>query len=304
MSIGVTGWIGLATETIPGTANTTVDVFFATESFQVVQSHEPVAIEANLASLAKVGYLKGKLTPKGSLSAPLSIDNASIFYWALGNISTIDNADGTFTHIITPALTLPTFTIHADEVINQVEQAGGKVSKLTVNAAAGEVVKVDMEWLALVHNDGVSLTETVTIPTAFLNFTEATITLDGTAIVTVDNIEFSIENPLEALFTLGTSRYPQKVLRNDRPTYSGKLVLIDWDAALYNKMLNADSVAISFRFVDTRGYHIQVDLPKVQFTGGGFEPEISTGRITAEPEFEAVGNNPVTVTVLTEKSTL
>jgi len=304
MAIGVIGWIGLATEATPGTANATVNTFFATESYQAVQSHEPVAVEANLASLSKVGYLKGKLTPKGSLSAPLSIDNASVFYWALGTDSVVDNGDGTYTHTITPALILPTFTVHADEVIDQIEQAGGKVSKLTVSAAAGEVAKISMEWFALSHNEGVTLTETVAMPTKFVNFTEAVITIDSTTAINVDNIEFSIENNLETLFTLGTSRYPQKVMRNDRPTYSGKLVLIDWDANLYQKMINADNVAITFKFTDPDGNYVQVDLPKVQFTGGGFEPEISTGRITAEPEFEAVGDNPITVTVYTTRSEL
>jgi len=304
MAIGTLGWIGVGKESTPGTPVSAVNVFLPTETFSAVQTHEPVEVAANVASLAKLGYLAGKLTPKGSLTAPLSVDNAELLAWALGNISTVDNGDGTYTHTITPALTLPTFTVHANEVVMNVEQAGAKISKLTLSAAAGEVAKMSVEWLATAHTEGVTLSETPSFPTNFVNFTEAVITLDGSQKLTVENIELTIENNLESLFTLGTARTPQNVARGDRPAYTGKIVLIDWDASLYAKMLAADSVSITVKLTDPAGYYIQIDLPKVQFTGGGFEPSIGTGRITAEPEFAAVGENPITITVLNNKATL
>jgi len=302
MAIGNLGWIGLATESTAGTEEASANVFFATENFMAVQSHEPVEVGANLASMTKAPYLKGKLTPKGGLSGPLSIDVASVFYWTFGGISTVDNGDGTYTHTITPALTLPTFTIHADEVIDKIAQAGAKASKLTISAAAGEVPKISMEWVALTHTDGATFTETPTISTDFLNFTEAVITINGTQQLIVDNIELTFDNKVEALFTLGTSRYPQKVMRGDRPEYSGKMALIDWDANLYQKMLNADSVSIVVTMTDANGHYVKITLPFVQFTGG-FEPTISTGRITAEPEFVMVSQDP-TVEILTSRATL
>jgi hypothetical protein len=296
MAIGALGWIGAKTEATAGTGESTVNIFFPTEQFTAVQSHEPVEVNANLASMTKLGYLKGKLTPKGSLTAPLSAKTATVFYWALGNVSSADNGDGTHTHTITPALTLPTFTVHADEVIGKVAQAGAKISKLTVSATAGEVAKISVEWLAMSHTDDATFTETPDFETEFMNFTEAIITLNGTQMLTVDNIELTFDNKVEALFTLGTGRYPHEVMRNDRPDYTGKIALIDWDSTLYQKMINADDVSITFTLTDPNGNYVKITLPKVQFTGG-FEPTIGTGRITAEPEFVVVGDSPVSVEI-------
>ena len=303
MAIGVTGWIGMSTEGTPGTPVSMVDTFFATESFTAIQSHEPVVVEANIASLGKPGYMKGKLTPQGNLSGPLSIKNASVFYWVLGDIDTTDNGDGTYTHTIIPALELPSFTVHADTVIDTVEQSGALLNKLTISAAAGEVVKLNMEWLGRIHNEGITLNEVVNMPDTFINFTEAVITLDGTTTLIVENVEITVENNLKPLFVLGDTRYPKEIVRDDKPAFTGKLVLIDWDASLYNKMINADQVSLKVKLSDPNGYYIEIEMPQINFSGG-FEPEISTGNIVAEPEFEAVGDIPVQVIIYTDQATL
>jgi len=302
---GGLGWIGFKKETTPGTAAATTSQFFQTDSFLLNQDHKPIDLKVNFGTLGDAPSLPGTITPSGKMSTLLPASLPHPFYWALGNVT--KTGTGPYTHTITPANVLPSLTVEGNEVAINMKQSGVYINKLSLACASGDVAKLTMEWFGLNHTDNATLTSTPTYVTDFLTLLNATITIGGTAMADVDNIQLDIDNQLEAQFPIGTSRYPAQIVRKNKPKITGKITFIDYPSTLYQAFVNASTVAININLTASGGKSLTINIPAAAFSKG-FAQEIKDGPVTADADFtvfqDPVSSNIITVTAVNQVADL
>lgn len=304
---GGLGWIGFKKETTPGTAEATVSQFFQTDSFILNQDHKPIDLKTNFGSLGDAPSLAGTITPTGKLSTLLTASLPHPFYWALGKATVAGTT--TYTHTITldPAGQLPSLTVEGNEVAIKMKQSGVYINKLSLACAAGNVAKLTMEWYGLNHTDNATLTSTPAYVTDYLTMLNATITIGGTAMADVDNIQLDIDNQLEAQFPIGTSRYPAQIVRKNKPKITGKITFIDYPSTLYQAFVNATTVSININLTASGGKSLTINIPAAGFSKG-FAQEIKDGPVTADADFtvfqDPASSNIITVTAVNSVANL
>jgi len=318
--LGARGSIGFKKEAVPGAAEETVNLFFASTKFNVFQKPGVIEREARINTLATLPAKKGLLTPQGSVETELVAALPHPFYWALGNVSSSQpdatNAPTVYQHLITLLASgeLPSLTVEGDKVDVQRKQAGAKINGLELSCAAGELATLTFDWLAKTHDDSPTLTSTPAYQLTPLTFEGAYITINETPSTLVENVTLKIDNGLEQKHILGDSRLPGVVRREKVPKITGKLVFIDYPDEEYTKLVNATTFALVLRFrgeVISGTYYnqLEITLPAAQYTEG-LEPDVEGDAvITAEGDFEAVYDSETakmisivaqnTVTVLT-----
>jgi len=281
---GGLGWIGFKKETTPGIAEATVAQFLQTESFVLNQDHKLIDLKANFGSIGDLPNLTGTLTPQGKATGILLA--ASLphpFYWALGKVTTTGTA-APYSHTITPDVNLPSLTVEGNEVAIKMKQSGVMINKLSLKCAAGEVAKLDMEWIGLKHTDNATLTSTPVYVTDFLTFAVGTISIGGTTVTNVGDIQLTIDNGFEALFSINNTRYPADIVRKNKPKISGKISFIDFPTTLYNNLINASTFSLTLQFTSSNGNSLKIEIPAAQFQKG-FDKEIKAENITADADF-------------------
>ena len=120
--------------------------------------------------------------------------------------------------------------------------------------------------------------------TPFDSFT-GTITEGGSSIATVTALEFTIENGLEALFSVGADTTNRPSIGKSRVT--GSLTTYFDSKALYEKFVNETSSEIVCTLTDTAGNDLQIDIPNVKYNSG--QPDVSgEGAVTVSMDFVAL----------------
>jgi hypothetical protein len=120
--------------------------------------------------------------------------------------------------------------------------------------------------------------------TPFDSFT-GSITEGGSSIATVTSLEFTVENGLEALFSVGSDTTNRPSIGKSR--VSGTLTTYFDSKALYEKFVNETSSEIVCTLTDSAGNDLQIDIPNVKYNSG--QPDVSgEGAITVSMDFVAL----------------
>jgi len=120
--------------------------------------------------------------------------------------------------------------------------------------------------------------------TPFDSFT-GSITEGGSSIATVTSLEFTIENGLEPLFSVGSSTTNRPSIGKSRVT--GSLTTYFESKTLYEKFINETSSEIVCTLTDVDGNSIEIDIPNVKYNSG--QPDVSgEGAVTVAMDFVAL----------------
>lgn len=120
--------------------------------------------------------------------------------------------------------------------------------------------------------------------TPFDSFT-GSITEGGSAIATVTAIEFTVENGLEPLFSVGSDTTNRPSIGKSRVT--GSLTTYFDSKTLYEKFLNETESAIVLTLTDVDGNDYEFDIPRVKYNSG--QPDVSgEGAVTIAMDFVAL----------------
>lgn len=296
MSLGVGGSIGFRKEVVPGTPETTVSVFYPSESFNVSNKSAHIERKSNISVLGDLPDVVGKLSPVFKFDTEVLASYPHVWYWALGAIASAQQAATTaYKHTITIPTTgvLPSLTCEADKVAIKAKQGGCMISKLDLSCAAGEAGKLKVEGLGLTNDDAPTFTSTLAYVGAdqVLTFAGAKATIGGVDSALIDTISLSLDNQLEQKWGLKQSTTPVAVRRKTIPKVGGKATFIDFPVAEYTKLQAATAFALVLLFegpiiASTYKQMLKITLPCVQWKDG-FTPDIKADVITTDATFEA-----------------
>lgn len=299
MSLGQAGSLGFKEEAVPGTPEDTVDIFFSTEPFNALQEQEPIEREANIQQNMRLPGKAGAKLPQGNQKSELMANRGHPFYWALGNISVSQpdttSAPTVYRHTATIDSSLPSLTCEADKVDSWKKQAGVKINKINLAAAFGEIVKMDFDWFGLTQAEPGSFSSSPTFINDPLCFAGIDISIGGESSTKVSTLDMEINNDLEQIGALNSTVSAAQVRRKGDGgslMVTGKLGFIDYVATEYARLLAASTVAMIFTFQGVTAItgaffpYVKITLPAVQYKGG-LNPEIGSGVITDEGDFEA-----------------
>jgi hypothetical protein len=107
----------------------------------------------------------------------------------------------------------------------------------------------------------------------------------GSTIATVTSIEFTLENGLEPLFSVGSQTTNRPSIGRSRVT--GTLTTYFSSKTLYEKFLNETSSSITLTLLDLDGNSYEFDFSNVKYNSG--QPDVSgEGAITIAMDFVAL----------------
>ena len=302
---GSRGWVGFKPEATPGTAETTVTTFLASESFGMDKNMTPIARKAHYGSGVALAPRLGWIKPDGKAPTEVMASQPHPWYWALGNVVTTQPAVSTdptvYLHtIIDDAYAgskqnsggAVSLTCEGNRVFDQAKQSGVKLSKLKLTAKPGEIAHLELEWMGLAHTDGATLTSTPTFVTDVLTCRSVLVKIDGTPDLTVDQCDIEWDGGLESIAVLeGASGSPHTIRRKNFPKTSGKLSFIDFPTAQLAKLTAATPFALIVEIQGdvishTYSKFLRVTLPACAYTGG-LKPTIGEDVVTGDADFEA-----------------
>ena len=120
--------------------------------------------------------------------------------------------------------------------------------------------------------------------TPFDSFT-GSITEGGSSIATVTSLEFTIENGLEPLFSVGSDTTNRPSIGKSRVT--GTLTTYFDSKSLYEKFINETASEIVCTLTDVDGNSLQIDIPNVKYNSG--QPDVAgEGAVTVSMDFVAL----------------
>jgi hypothetical protein len=134
--------------------------------------------------------------------------------------------------------------------------------------------------------------------TPFDSFTGA-ITEGGSTIATVTSLEISMENGLEALFSVGSATTNRPSIGKSRVT--GSLTSYFDSKALYEKFINETESSIVCTLTDVAGNDYIITLPRVKYNSG--QPDVSgEGAVTVSMDFVALYDTGTTTQIKIERT--
>lgn len=120
--------------------------------------------------------------------------------------------------------------------------------------------------------------------TPFDSFT-GSISEGGTSIATVTSVEFTLENGIEPLFSVGSQTTNRPSIGRSRIT--GTLTTYFQSKTLYQKFLNETTSSITLTLTDLDGNSYEFDFSNVKYNSG--QPDVSgEGTITVAMDFIAL----------------
>jgi hypothetical protein len=269
MSGGADAQIGFKSETTPGTL-VVVDQFppFKSEGLaQVINYLDTETISArHTLSVTK----QGTKEVGGPVSFELAnVDLATLLTHMMGTVVT--TGAGPYEHVATPgslvgkSMSWQVGRPSSDGTVNPFDYAGCKVGSWTISADVGSIATMDLDLVGMTEATDGSLA-TASYDTAWepFVFTEASLTLAGSAIGTVRSLSVTGDNAIERRVRLGsgTSKEPLQIGR--RP-YTGT-VSMDFDGLTeYAKYVAGTQVALVALF--DNGTDTLTITANVQYTG-------------------------------------
>lgn len=266
---GADGQIGWKSESTVGTA-VTVDTFLPIRSENIKQNIE--YLDTQTISARKVLRLtkQGRKSIEGSVTTELpNTDIATFLKHAFGAVST--TGAGPYEHTFTPSdtqgssLTIQVGRPATTGTVHPFTYAGCKVSQWEISAAVGEIAMLDFSVVGMSETTGDALAS-ASYDSSWepFVFTEASLTIDGSAVGTVRDLTLSGNNAIELRHRLGsaTSKEPLEIgLR----TYEGSVTTDFDDLTHYNLFVNGTETALVATF--DNGTETLVITTNVQFVG-------------------------------------
>lgn len=160
--------------------------------------------------LGSRNYIQSKLGAKNfGGSVEFLVQNFKMFEYALGSVTygSTPDGNGLYTHTISEANDLPTFTLEAGVLgsPNFVRDfVGCKVDTLTLTAEKENPLNCEVEFVAKDVIDGTDATPPVADTSSYFIFYEGQVKINGVQQDLVEQFELEIANNLEALYALGS----------------------------------------------------------------------------------------------------
>jgi hypothetical protein len=298
--------VGFKPEAAPGTPEATVTAFMVSEGLDMYA--HPTAIERKsfLGTGVELPSRSGWIMPGGSVPAEVLASQPQPWYWLLGHVVTTQPAVSTdptvYLHTISDdALAVSkqnasdsvSLTAEGNRVFDACKQAGVKLNQIKLSVVPGEVGKIELQWSALTHTDGATLTSIPAFLTDSLDCKSVAVSLAGSPDLTVTTADVTIDVGHEQLPTLvaGGAGHPQVIRRKDRLGVSGSIGWLDYPAAQLAKFVAATTFALVIELQgdtisNTYKKFLRITLPACQYSGG-LEPSIAEGVITGDATFKA-----------------
>ncbi|PEZ87962.1 hypothetical protein CN376_23065 [Bacillus cereus] len=182
-------------------------------------------------------------------------------WYALGGTPAKTGAAGAWVHTfnnVGRCQELPTFTANSSMCVNGTPfitlYTGAKVDTLTISAAAGELVEVEAEIIALECFDNGTAATTYDYPTnEVLTFSDGDILINGVATpaTSIKEFELEIANNLEALYTIvrQASNAP-KFINEGVLDITGSITIALMDTATRQAFRNGTEFSMKLTFTD------------------------------------------------------
>jgi hypothetical protein len=290
--LGSKHWIGLKKQAVAGTGEATVATFLPTTKIKMNSNQKPIARKAYLGTAMAQPSRLGWISPTGSATCEVHASQPHPWYWALGNVVTSTPAAGVSLHTITDGGAPIGLTAHANRVYDYATQADVYINKLKLTAKPGEIATLEIDWLALSHADGATVTDTPAFTTDVLTCRSVSVSIGGAVSQIVSNAEIDWDGGLDAVEVLSlTGGSPQVIRRKSTPKVSGKLDFIDFPTAELAKLTSAAAFSLVVELdgdviSSTYRKFLRITLPAAQYTGG-LDTECSDAVITGSANFEA-----------------
>lgn len=134
--------------------------------------------------------------------------------------------------------------------------------------------------------------------TPFDSFT-GSLTEGGSAIATVTSLDITMENGLEALFSVGSATTNRPSIGKSRVT--GSITTYFESKALYEKFLNETESSIVCTLTDVAGNDYIITLPRVKYNSG--QPDVSgEGAVTIAMDFVALYDSSTSTQIKIERT--
>lgn len=277
VGIGALGYVGYAVETVEGTA-------VAPTRFLPVTS----------ASFNDSNDYNSPLTIRGSrdinlaLPAPYLVEGSVELPWLItdvepllksafaASVATGAYSGGGYSHVFTPGNTSPTFTFETSRQGYLImRHTGVRVNTFELKGSFGEVVtaSIGLDGMDRLKYGGAAATptyhETSTSP---LHFDRAKVQIGGTDSAIVKEWTFNVNNNVEHIGTLRTTRSYSRVALGAREV--GLSMTLDFqDTADYDRLLNDSEFAVQLYMEGPTGVgaggtsrmSFKIDMPRVRY---------------------------------------
>ena len=310
MARGSEGRIIIAEESTWGTAPTTgwELVYFTREGLQgEIENITDETISSRRALETPRG---GRISAGGNIDVNLSNvgSHCKLIKHALGNVSTVDNLDGTYTHTITGADSLPVgLSIEKGFVDSGFYflYTGCKINQMTIECTNDGLVTATFDIMAKDETGGTttqSASPTDNGHRAFV-FWEGSIEIDGAVAGQISSYSCTVDNQLSDDFFIG-DRYRGMVTEGIRQT-TGSLQAYFNDLTLYNKFKNETAISLKITITYDANNFIEIYTPSVKLTGRGSPVIDSTGVVYQNFDWQAFYDSTIGTDIqITIKNTL
>lgn len=310
MPIG-TGYVGLAKESGFGVA-TAPSIFVPVKSAEASsdpQNYYPEEIRSSRA--------KSKVVPMGKkneASIELDVESSNvghILLGALGAVATtsLTGTPAAYSHVFTPANTLPSYSLELYDTIMIRRIAGAKINTLKLSAEAGGdgVLAAEVSLLAQSITDQASPGTPNYVDKLPFNYTSVAVLKGGVANTAIRSFEMEINNNLkDDHFVLRASRDVAAIPEGMREV-SGSIEMYFENKAAYLAFAagTSDSLKLTFTGANISGANNEsliIDLPKISYDSfevpmGGPDDEV-IGSMDFTALYDSVTATDVKVTLV------
>lgn len=263
-----------------------------------------VTLEQFIHSIHPQGAVFHKLDAKGDIELPLKPKDGidELIYAFFGQVSTVDNLDGTYTHTFTAkADNIPEFDIIKNLGTIQEKYTGCKVTKLSLKTPANGDVELT---ISIIAKEGAAVTGEPA-PTAYDNsktfhVRNASITWGG-ATFAVGNVELTLERDMaDDGFALDSSP-GRAIIPEGNFMATVKLDVIADDVTFIQDFLNGTAKALTLTLQTPNGETIEFHLPNAVITAREKATQVDKKVIIENVEIAGLddGTNGAAYVVLT-----
>jgi len=295
--LGAKHWLGMEPQITPGVAEDEVTNFLSTTGVTANDNPNHIERKTHQGTGRFLPDRKGTIKPDGKATIELMASQPHPLLYALGAIETTEPSPGIFLHTITQADDPVNLTIEANRVYDFCKQRDAKIDKFKIHGQGGEQAFVDLEWLALGHeNDATLLSDPQ--PEDFLDdlltMLAGAITLDGDPNNDITQIEIDYDGQLEAPQVIEDAEgSPNRIRRKSIPTIKAKLKFLDLVKAEQAKRTSAGPfdlvLYVQGDLISTIYYNfLRVTLTDCQYVGG-LDSEVGEDVVTADADLKATG---------------
>lgn len=277
VGIGALGYVGYAVEAVEGTALAPTR-FLPVTSYNVPDPNEyqsPLTIrgsrDINLA-LASAQVIEG------TMELPMVVHDVGPLLKSAfaATVNTSNYSGGGYTHTLTPGNASPTMTFESSrQNILMMRHTGVRVNTFELKGTFNEVVmaSVGLDGIAGIKYTGAAATPAYHATSVTpLHFDRAKVQIGGSDSAIVKEFTFSVNNNVEHIGTLRSTRSFYRVALG--PREMGLAMTLDFqDATEYDRLLNDTEFAVQLYMEGPTGIgaggtsrmSLQIDLPRVKY---------------------------------------